>query len=90
MQLFDFGMSPEQEEKAMALHREAMEETGLAVDASEMHWSPAGDRIVVALAPTPLVDDHYMHRRLRVVDPATGTVTAAIEKVAASYQAKGL
>jgi len=38
--------------------------------ASELHWSPvAGDsRLVVALAPTPTVDDDYMARKVTVVD----------------------
>ena len=41
-------------------------------------WSPAGDRLAVTAAPTSLVDDHYMERRVKVVDPATGAVTAEI------------
>ena len=45
---------------------------------SEVHWSPAGDRLATAVAPTPLVDDSYMLRRIRVVDPASGRVTARI------------
>lgn len=39
---------------------------------SELHWSPAGDRLVMALAPTPLVDDGYMAKRISIVDVATG------------------
>jgi dipeptidyl aminopeptidase/acylaminoacyl peptidase len=46
---------------------------------SEVKWSPAGDRLVVAVAPTPLIDDSYMQRRIRIVDPASGQVTARIE-----------
>ncbi len=41
--------------------------------ASELHWSPAGEDLVVALAPTPLIDDHYVSRKIHVVDVATGT-----------------
>lgn len=48
-------------------------------EASVVDWSPAGDRLVVALAPTPLVDDRYMSRRLRIVDAATGAIAARIE-----------
>jgi dipeptidyl aminopeptidase/acylaminoacyl peptidase len=48
-------------------------------NASELHWAPVGSKLVVALAPTPLVDDHYMYRRLRVLDAGTGEVVAAIE-----------
>ena len=47
--------------------------------ASVIDWAPDGDRLVVALAPTPLVDDSYMKRRLRIVDAATGAVLAKIE-----------
>jgi len=46
--------------------------------ASELSWSPAGDRIAVALAPTSLIDDHYMSRRVHVVDPTNGTVTGSV------------
>jgi dipeptidyl aminopeptidase/acylaminoacyl peptidase len=40
--------------------------------ASELHWSPKGDRLAVAVSPTPSVDDVYMYRRIRVVDPDSG------------------
>ncbi|MEJ2370339.1 MAG: S9 family peptidase [Gemmatimonadales bacterium] len=46
---------------------------------SSVLWSPAGDRLVLTVAPTPLVDDSYMKRRIRVVDPSSGQVTARIE-----------
>jgi dipeptidyl aminopeptidase/acylaminoacyl peptidase len=48
-------------------------------NASVLDWSPDGDRLLVALAPTPLVDDRYMKRRLRIVDVATGNVVTRIE-----------
>lgn len=51
----------------------------LAGSASELHWSPAGDRLAVALAPTPLVDDEYMARRVKVVDAGSGAVVAAVD-----------
>ncbi|MFQ5490211.1 MAG: prolyl oligopeptidase family serine peptidase, partial [Phycisphaerae bacterium] len=35
--------------------------------ASSLHWSPAGDRLVVALAPSPLIDDAYMRRKVHIV-----------------------
>jgi dipeptidyl aminopeptidase/acylaminoacyl peptidase len=44
----------------------------LAGSASTVAWSPSGDRLTVALAPTPLVDDDYMKRLVHVVDAATG------------------
>jgi dipeptidyl aminopeptidase/acylaminoacyl peptidase len=40
--------------------------------ASALAWSPAGDRLAVALAPTPLVDDDLMRRRVHIVDVASG------------------
>jgi dipeptidyl aminopeptidase/acylaminoacyl peptidase len=39
--------------------------------ASDVAWSPAGGRLAVALAPTPLVDDDLMGRRVHVVDVET-------------------
>lgn len=47
--------------------------------ASELHWSPKGNRLAVALAPTPLIDDFYMKRRVHVVDAATGDVVANLK-----------
>jgi dipeptidyl aminopeptidase/acylaminoacyl peptidase len=52
---------------------------GLDGSASELHWSPAGDRLAVAVAPTPLIDDRYMNRRVRIVDPVTGEVVGGID-----------
>lgn len=50
----------------------------LTGSASEIHWSPTGDRIALALAPTPLIDDSYMARRVRVLDVASGRLVAEI------------
>lgn len=51
--------------------------------ASELRWSPAdtsrGARLAVALAPTPLIDDELMTRKVRIVDADTGRVLARIE-----------
>jgi len=41
-------------------------------------WSPDGQRIALAVAPTPLVDDSYMLKRIRIVDLDSGSVTAEI------------
>lgn len=41
-------------------------------------WSPDGSRMIVIHAPTPLVDDDLMTRRVWVVDAATGSVTVKI------------
>ncbi len=47
--------------------------------ASELHWSPAGPRLVVALAPTSLIDDNYMARRIAVLDAESGAVLARFD-----------
>ncbi|HXE74975.1 MAG TPA: S9 family peptidase [Candidatus Xenobia bacterium] len=47
--------------------------------ASELHWAPVGNLLSVALAPTPLVDDDLMARKVHVVDADTGKVVARIE-----------
>jgi len=40
--------------------------------ASEVLWNPKKDQLAVALAPTPLIDDSLMFRKVNVVDLATG------------------
>lgn len=47
--------------------------------ANAVHWSPAGDRLAVVLAPTPSVDDRYMRQKVHVVDPETGGIAARID-----------
>lgn len=47
--------------------------------ASEIHWSPTGDRLALALAPTPFIDDHYMQRRVEIVDVATSETLARVD-----------
>lgn len=47
--------------------------------ASSVHWSPVSERIALALAPTPLIDDSYMNRRVRVVDVETGQILARVD-----------
>ncbi len=51
----------------------------VAGSASELHWSPAGARLVVALAPTSLIDDTYMARRIAVLDADSGAVLARVD-----------
>ncbi|NOS99124.1 MAG: S9 family peptidase [Phycisphaerales bacterium] len=46
--------------------------------ASELHWSPDGAHLTVALAPTSLIDDFYMRRKLHVIDAETGSVLATV------------
>ncbi len=50
------------------------EPRALPVEGSVFHvrWSPGGEWLAVDVAPTPLIDDEYMARRVRVVDARTG------------------
>ena len=46
--------------------------------ASDLRFAPTGDRLAVALAPTPSVDDGYMNRKVHVVS-LDGTVVGRVE-----------
>ncbi len=46
--------------------------------ASVVQWGPGG-LLAVVLAPTPLVDDHYMRRRIHIVHPDTGQVLVRVQ-----------
>lgn len=50
-------------------------------NAAELHWSPAGSQLAVALAPTPLVDDSYMSKTMHIVDVASGAISASFDTV---------
>jgi dipeptidyl aminopeptidase/acylaminoacyl peptidase len=56
----------------------AVREMGYRGSYYEMAWSPSGDRLAVAVAPTPSVDDSYMAKRVKVVDARTLEVVAEI------------
>jgi len=47
--------------------------------ASAPVWSPDGKRILVALAPTPGVDDDYVARRLHLIDVDSGKIVGRID-----------
>ncbi|MEK6675143.1 MAG: S9 family peptidase [Planctomycetota bacterium] len=47
--------------------------------ASEIHWSSIDRRLALALAPTPLIDDEYMRRKVHVVDIDSGKTLAKFE-----------
>jgi dipeptidyl aminopeptidase/acylaminoacyl peptidase len=53
-------------------------ELDLPGSASTLSFSPDGARLAVALAPTPLVDDDLMGRRVHVVEASSGKVLAKI------------
>ena len=46
--------------------------------ASELHWNPGGDRLALALAPTPSVDDGFTRRKIHIVDSADGRILAKL------------
>ncbi len=48
--------------------------------ASELHWSPAGSRLVVCLAPSARIDDHYMARSVHIIDVESGEITATLSQ----------
>ncbi len=43
------------------------------------YWSPAGDQLALAVAPSPLIDDVYMQSRVQVVDANTGEVICKLD-----------
>ncbi|MCZ6683616.1 MAG: S9 family peptidase, partial [Planctomycetota bacterium] len=47
--------------------------------ASSVHWSPVGSRIAVALAPTPLIDDGYMKRKIHIVDTDSEEIVSRLD-----------
>ena len=47
--------------------------------ASTIAWSPRGDRLAVALAPTSHIDDFFMNRKIQIVDPANGALHGKVE-----------
>jgi len=48
-------------------------------NASDLRYSPVDDRLALTLAPTPRIDDHYMRRRVRVIDARSGEILARVE-----------
>ncbi len=47
--------------------------------ASSLHWSPSGEHLIVARAPTPLIDDRYMRRKIDIVDVESGQAVARLD-----------
>jgi dipeptidyl aminopeptidase/acylaminoacyl peptidase len=48
-------------------------------NASALEWAPDGQRYAVALAPTPLVDDSYVRRKIHIVEAASGRVLRELD-----------
>ncbi|MCA9185781.1 MAG: S9 family peptidase [Planctomycetales bacterium] len=42
-------------------------------------WSPSATELAVVMAPTSLVDDFYMNKKLYIVDAASGSITQTID-----------
>ncbi len=47
--------------------------------ATDVKWSPDGTSLAVTLAPTPLVDDTMMNKKVHIVDVASGRVARALD-----------
>jgi dipeptidyl aminopeptidase/acylaminoacyl peptidase len=60
---------------------EAAEPRALPVEGTVfgVEWIPDGKKVVLTVAPRPLIDDRYMLRRVRVHDVDSGEQLAAIE-----------
>ena len=44
-------------------------------------WSPVGNRLVVAIAPTPHIDDSYMKTKVHILDANTGAELGLVDSV---------
>ncbi len=49
--------------------------------ASDIIWSPDGNSLAMALAPTPLIDDAYMYQKVTTVDAETGGIIYKFDNV---------
>jgi len=45
----------------------------------QMNWSPDGEQLAISVAPTPLVDDRYMKKQVKIVDHEGENVLAEVE-----------
>jgi dipeptidyl aminopeptidase/acylaminoacyl peptidase len=50
----------------------------IAGAASDLRWSPAGNNIAVAIAPTSAIDESYTSRRVTVIDTVSGSTVATL------------
>jgi len=60
--------------------KEDEEPKALDLEGSVFHvrWNPDGEWLAVDLAPSPLIDDRYMKRRVHIVNAVSGTVRTVI------------
>ena len=47
--------------------------------ASVVRWSPDGKHLAVSVAPTPLIDDDYMKRKIHVINASDGSQTGIVD-----------
>ena len=47
--------------------------------ASSLYWSPDGSSLAVVSAPTPLIDDGYMNKKIHIVDVASAEITGRVQ-----------
>lgn len=45
----------------------------------QMHWNPSGEKLALAIAPSPLVDDYYMSQEVVIVDARGQKVLAEVD-----------
>lgn len=67
------GQRSDAEEPPLAIRAE------LPGSASVVRFSPDGTRYAVALAPTPLIDDFYVNRKITIVETETSRVIGRVE-----------
>lgn len=79
--------TPEFYEQNLTYHRPYLVQPGMG-SAKEimieghfirLKWNPAGNRIVYAVSPTPLVDDTYMSVHLVIIDPQSQQITGTVD-----------
>lgn len=60
----------------VTLFEKSTNSTPLALEGHvhDVHWSPVDERLLVAVAPTPSVDDSLMQQRVRVISSTSGEV----------------
>ncbi|MDP6947046.1 MAG: LpqB family beta-propeller domain-containing protein, partial [Myxococcota bacterium] len=46
---------------------------------STVTFSPSGESLAVSVAPTPSIDDHYMKRKVHILDATSGAVTGKLD-----------
>ncbi len=47
--------------------------------ASGVQWSPTGEQLAVSVAPTPLIDDEYMKRKIHVISAKDGAAVGVVD-----------